>query len=118
MEELLPIHVTVEKNDVNYQKTIELVEEFKTELQDNGFFVGKDTESKSGFLTSFVVKIVSPKAIENFVGVVGNWLIQDRTRTLKFQIGDKQIEATGLSQKEQQALIQWFQLQAGFHLDK
>jgi hypothetical protein len=68
--------------------------------------------------SAFIVEMAGTASIAALVKTVASWLLRDRTRTIKFQIGDKVIEATGLTQEEQQRLIDWFQIQAGLRIDR
>lgn len=52
-----------------------------------------------------IVKFVGSKAFANVVAAVGVWLARDKGRTAKLKIGDETIELSGLSAKQQQALI-------------
>ena len=88
------------------------------ELKASGFDVDAVIELKSIISPPILVKLFTSDAIENFSSTILGWLSKDRSRTLRFQIGDKQMEATGLSKKEQQELIDWFKLQAGLSIKK
>lgn len=50
--------------------------------------------------------------------ILGNWLIKDRSRSLRIKIGDRELEATGISKQEQAELIQWFERQSTLYLPK
>ena len=52
-----------------------------------------------------IVKLVGSKAFANVVAAVAAWLARDKSRTAKLKIGNETIELSGLSAKQQQALI-------------
>lgn len=58
-------------------------------------------------------RIAELGGIVSLVDVLGSWLNKDRSRTLKIQLNNKCLEASGLSKEEQKELIKWFQTQAG-----
>ena len=56
-----------------------------------------------------LVTLASATVLQEFVKSIALWLGRDKTRTLKFQIGDRTMEASGLTRDEQMTLIDWFQ---------
>lgn len=56
--------------------------------------------------------------ISGLITALSSWLAKEKGRTLELTIGDKSLKLTGLSRKEQQELLEWFQTQAGLRLDR
>jgi hypothetical protein len=128
MTQEITIYITVGSSAVtDKQEIAELAEDLLYELRELDDIslldplAGNLPENPKGSpldVWTLVAKIAEASGIPSLVSVIGSWLTRDRTRTLKFQIEDKSIEATGLSKDEQQELIKWFQLQAGLRLDR
>jgi hypothetical protein len=73
--------------------------------------------TKSGLgAGTMISSIVEAGGLVSFIKIILGYLTKDRSRTLKLQIGDNVIEASGLTSKEQRDLIDWFQLQTGMKL--
>jgi hypothetical protein len=112
------LRIEMQINDASHGDLLDLRRNFIHALKANGFEVTTDADLKSIIPPPILVRLFTSDAIENLSSIIFGWLSKDRSRTLRFQIGDKQMEATGLSKKEQQELIDWFKLQAGLSITK
>jgi hypothetical protein len=65
---------------------------------------------------TIITKIIEAGGVVNFLNTIFAWLTKDRSRSIKLQIGDNVIEASGLTPDEQERLIAWFQLQTGMKI--
>jgi hypothetical protein len=71
-----------------------------------------------GEVGALLVQVLESLSLTGLVGVLAAWLGRDRSRTLKIQLGDQQIELTGLSRQEQHELVDWFRTQAGMRFER
>jgi len=63
-------------------------------------------------------EVIKTGAVTKIAEVIGGWLLKDRSRSLKLKIGDNELDVSGLNEKEQQDLIEWFQKQASRHTNR
>lgn len=81
---------------------------------------GKLPDGAKGFsidVGALIVKIAEAGGVSTLINILGSWLLRDKSRTLKLQIGNNSLEVTGVSEAEQAELIQWFKTQTGMQLD-
>jgi hypothetical protein len=111
--------ITVEKKGEYDSDMVTLSDDLVAELSKlKGIIVTRENDGKAGIAIPFLLKFLNATAVDSFGKSILGWLVRDRSRQLKFQIGDKMMEASNLTEKQQQELIQWFKTQAGMHLDK
>lgn len=101
--------LTEELNELDNVESVEPVPEEELPARAKGIPVAVGT---------LLVKLAETASVASLISVLGGWLARDKRRTLKLQLGDAALELTGLSQSEQQELIQWFQGQTGLRVDR
>ena len=62
-------------------------------------------------------EIIKAGAATKLVEVITGWLFKDRSRSLRLKIGNAELEAQGLTQEEQQKLINLFQTHTGLYIE-
>lgn len=73
-------------------------------MSGNSFDVGK-----------LVIEIIESTGLSALLSFLASWLSRDNSRSIRFKVGQNEIEVKGLSQKEQQELIKWFKEQSSYH---
>lgn len=108
--------------DTDKEELEEIVAELQNDLNSidsvqSSLIESKDfderTKGNGQQIGALLLQILQTSGITTMIGVIGTWLQRDKRRSIEITVGDNSIKLNDITQKQQDELIEWFQIQTG-----